>query len=167
MKVLTDRWQTALGRLVSTRPDAFAGTDLDPRTVVARMEKLVAKVEGLTADARRAPEPRLSATELLAAKLRSALANNAMGGRTHDEPKGRGPGDTVKEAQAAWHRLPPIQTAEARALEVRFRDACRRLGFGGDHGRRHTNGSASAAPTQAQPPQVVAEAEAEREPASV
>lgn len=139
MKVLADRWQAALGQLVSARPDLFAGTDLDPKTVIARMEKLVVRVEGLSAEARPMAERSLSQTELLAARLRSAFANNAMGGRAHEDHKSRSQADLVKEAQAAWQRLPPVQTAEARALETRFRHACRRI-LGGDHGRRHTAG---------------------------
>jgi hypothetical protein len=45
MKMLNERWQQALGHLLATRSELFAGSDLDPRTVVQRMEKLVAKVE--------------------------------------------------------------------------------------------------------------------------
>ena len=40
----------------------------------------------------------------------------------------------VKEAQAAWARLSPIAGADARALEGRFKDACRRVN---DHAKRH------------------------------
>jgi hypothetical protein len=71
---------------------------------------------------------------LLAAKLRSALASNAMGGRGAEESKSRAAADAVRDAQAAWQRLPPIDSPEAHGYGVRFREACRRVA---DHTRRH------------------------------
>jgi hypothetical protein len=142
MKTLTERWNAALARLVAARPDAFAGTDLDPSAVVRRMEKLVARVEGLMNDAP-APSDTLSPTELLAAKLRSALASNAMGGRAAEEAKVRAAAEAVKEAQAAWQRLPAMDTPDARALAARFRDACRRVL---DQSRRGPSGSGGNPP---------------------
>ena len=133
IKVLADRWQAALTQLVHQHADAFKGTDLDPATARQRLEKLVAKVEAYLADVRDAG-PGLSPTEALAAKLRSALASNAMGGRNSDEAKWRAAAEGVKEAQAAWARLSPIAGADARALENRFKDACRRVN---DHAKRH------------------------------
>ncbi len=126
MKQLSERWQAAMGRLMTDRPDAFLGTDLDPATVVRKMEKLVLRVEALANDAERPQVANVSATELLAAKLRSALANNAMGGRASEESKTRATHDAIREAQAAWHRLPPVESAEARGYAMRFREACRR-----------------------------------------
>ncbi|MCC7042272.1 MAG: DUF349 domain-containing protein [Acidobacteria bacterium] len=127
MKALNDRWQRALGHLLSTRAELFAGTDLDPHAIIQRMEKLVARVEGLVAEAPKPSEDRLSPTEQLAARLRQALASNAMGGRQTDESKQRASVDALRDAQSAWQRLPPVGLPEARALETRFRDACRRL----------------------------------------
>lgn len=126
MKQLSERWQAAMGRLMTDRPDAFLGTDLDPATVVRKMEKLVLRVEALANEADRPQVSTLSATELLAAKLRSALANNAMGGRASEESRTRATHDAVRDAQAAWHRLPPVESPEARGLATRFREACRR-----------------------------------------
>jgi hypothetical protein len=127
MKALNDRWQRALGHLLSTRAELFTGTDLDPHAIIHRMEKLVARVEGLVADAPKPSESRLSPTEQLAARLRQALASNAMGGRLGDAPKQRAAVDALRDAQTAWQRLPPVGLPEARALETRFREACRRL----------------------------------------
>ena len=127
MKPLADRWQTALAALVAARPAAFAGTDLDPSAVIQRMEKLVARVESHLAELPSEPERGVSQTELLAARLRSALASNAMGSRGTSEAKSRAAADVVKDAQAAWQRLPPIRTPEADALDARFRDICRRV----------------------------------------
>jgi hypothetical protein len=134
-KVLAERWQAALTHLVQRHGDAFAGTDLDPAVARQRMEKLVAKVEAFLEDVRDAPDG-LSPTEALAAKLRSALASNAMGGRGSDEGKWRGALEAVKDAQMSWDRLAPIAGQDARSLEHRFREACRKVS---DHARRHTN----------------------------
>ncbi|MEO7191797.1 MAG: DUF349 domain-containing protein [Vicinamibacterales bacterium] len=146
MKSLVDRWQAALTQILSVRPDAFAGTDLDPAAVVHKMEKLVARVESLASDLCQPKETRLSPTEQLAARLRDALANNAMGGRATEENKWRAAADAVKDAQGAWQRLPPVNSPEAQGLAIRFREACRRLS---DHARRQQHpGSQGKRPQQ-------------------
>jgi hypothetical protein len=134
MKVLVERWQHALGQLLSKRPESFAGTDLDPATVLHKMEKLVLRVEGLAADVDEPQVAHQSQAELLAAKLRSAFASNAMGGRGAEESKSRAAADAVRDAQGAWQRLPPIDSPEAHGYAVRFREACRRVT---DRTRRH------------------------------
>ena len=126
-RVLSDRWQAALAKTVTLAPQAFGGTDLDPAAVVQRMEKLVARVEALLAEVAAEPESGLSPTEMLAARLRSALASNAMGGRANEEAKSRAAAEAVKDAQVAWQRLAPNSSAEARALTARFREACRQV----------------------------------------
>jgi len=132
-KVLADRWQATLTRMVEQHADAFAGTDFDPAVAGQRLEKLVAKIEALLADVRE-DAPGLSPTEALAAKLRTALASNAMGGRASDDAKWRGATEAVKDAQAAWDRLSPIAGAAAHPLEHRFREACRKVM---DYAKRH------------------------------
>jgi len=134
MTPLANRWQTAFAAAVGRWPDAFKGTDLDPSAIRQKMEKLVARVESLLGDVREQPEGRTQA-EILAAKLRSALASNAMGGRANEESKWRAAADGVKDAQAAWQRLAPLGGSEAQELEMRFREACRRVN---DQARRHT-----------------------------
>jgi hypothetical protein len=134
MTPLANRWQTAFSAAVSRWPDAFKGTDLDPAAIRQKMEKLVARVESLLGDVRDQPEGR-SQAEILAAKLRSALASNAMGGRASEESKWRAASDGVKDAQAAWQRLAPLGGPGAPDLEARFREACRRVN---DQARRHT-----------------------------
>jgi hypothetical protein len=126
-KTLTERWQAALARLVSAAPQAFAGTDLDPAMIVQRMQKLLARVESYLDEYDEEETEGLSPTELLAQRLRSALASNAMGGRSSEEAKWRAAADAVKDAQVAWQRLAPTRTAETEALTVRFREACRRV----------------------------------------
>jgi Domain of Unknown Function (DUF349) len=134
MKPLTDRWQAALRRLVERWPEAFAGSDLDPQVARQRMEKLVAKVEAFVNDVHE-PAAGQSQAEILAARLRSALASNAMGGRASEDSKWRAALDAVRDAQSAWQRLAPLGGPDIRALDARFRDACRRVN---DHARRHS-----------------------------
>lgn len=166
MKVLADRWQAALASLLATRPTLFAGTELDPKAIIARMEKLVVRVEGLAADARDARATRLSSTELLAHKLRAALANNAMGGRSHEDGKARSAVDSAKDTVASWQRLPPVQTPEAEALAERFRRACQKLGVG-DTGRRPASSGHQPRPQRSAPPPSTPEQESEAQPAVV
>jgi hypothetical protein len=145
MKALKARWQTALSRLVEKEPDAFAGTDLDPKAVLRKMEKLVTRVESILDGEETAPKAaNLSSAELLAAKLRSALASNAMGGRAHENSKWRSALDSAHEVQDAWRKLAPVNDPEATALEARFHAACRRIAdTAREHGvepRRHGKG---------------------------
>jgi hypothetical protein len=123
---MAERWRVAFAAVLERRPDAFQGTDFDPSVVQQRMEKLVAKVEALVGSTREQVDTR-SQTELLAAKLRSAFATNAMGGRVNEEGKWRAATEAVKDAQASWQRLVLPATAEARSLEHRFKDACRKI----------------------------------------
>src|SRR5688572_25408111 len=126
MKALHERWKAALAALVSKWPAAFAGTDLDPAAIHERMEKLIAKVEKLIEEDKPAASSNKSATELLAERLRSALASNAMGSRA-DDTKWRAASATVEEAQDAWQRIAPVPGEDTRALEARFKAACKRV----------------------------------------
>ena len=123
---MAERWRVAFAAVLERRPDAFLGTDFDPSVVQQRMEKLVAKVEALVGSTREQADTR-SQTELLAAKLRSAFATNAMGGRVNEEGKWRAAIEAVKDAQSSWQRLVLPATAEARSLEHRFKEACRKV----------------------------------------
>lgn len=126
MRALNERWRAALAALAARWPEAFAGTDLDAAAIQARLEKILAKVERLlTNDAPGAPAP-ASDTASLADRLRSALANNAMGVRP-DESKWRAARKTVEESQDAWRRITVVPNDETRALEARFTSACTRV----------------------------------------
>jgi hypothetical protein len=126
MKALHERWKAALAALVSKWPAAFSGTDLDPAAIHERMEKLIAKVENLIKEEKPAAATNKSATELLAERLRSALASNAMGGRA-DDTKWRAASAAVEEAQDAWQRIAPVPGEDTSALEARFKAACKRV----------------------------------------
>lgn len=130
-RTLTDTWQKTLASVIAKWPDAFKGTDVDPAAAVTRMEKLVARLETLLEQLTDgAPEPKkaLSPTEMLAQKLRSALAQNAMGKSTNDDGKWRSAGDTLKDAQASWQRLPPVPGDQAAELQKKFANVARKIG---------------------------------------
>jgi hypothetical protein len=124
-EALNARITTARERAVTAWPDAFKGTDLDPEAGRARREKLLARVESLSAQAE-PPASALSGQDL-ARRLKEALATNTMGGRGEVEAKRRAEADEVKAAQAAWKRLPPLPGDAGQALEHRFRAACDRF----------------------------------------
>jgi hypothetical protein len=126
MDALHARWRTQLAALVGRFPTAFVGTDLDLTAIHARLEKLVAKVERLLQDAPSAAAAPTSDTASLAERLRSALAQNAMGVRP-DETKWRVARKTVEEAQDAWRRMTSVPSDETRELEARFEAACTRV----------------------------------------
>jgi hypothetical protein len=133
MKTLNERWHSAFARIVEHYPDAFRGSDLDPAATLQRMEKLASRIEAFLKDVRE-PATGQSQAEILAARLRSAFASNAMGGRGGEDAKWRAAADAVKDAQSSWQRLPPVAGADAQAIESRFRDACRKVL---DQARRH------------------------------
>src|SRR5204862_1470826 len=68
---LAASYHQALGKVVATWPEAFAGTDLDPANTRKRMEKLLARIETLSRSggAAEAPAP-VSPAELLAQRWR-------------------------------------------------------------------------------------------------
>ena len=124
-EALSGRIAAARERAVAAWPEAFRGTDFDPEAGRTRREKLLARVESLTAQAE-PPASTLSGQDL-ARRLKEALATNTMGGRGEVEAKRRAEVDEVKAAQAAWRRLPPLPGDAGQTLEHRFRTACDRF----------------------------------------
>jgi hypothetical protein len=126
---LAARYHQALGRLVAAWPAAFAGTDLDPDATRKRMERLLARIEEISADTSRQQAP-LSPAELLAQQWRERLAANTMtGGKSGDtdDSRWRAAEQEVRSAQAQWTRLGPIPADVAGPLNERFQRACRRF----------------------------------------
>lgn len=134
-KALHDRWTAALAAVVARSPAAFAGTDLDPAANRERMERLIAKVESLVREETPVAATNKSATELLADRLRSALASNAMGVHP-DDAKWRAAGKAVEEAQEAWRRIVRVPGEDTGALEDRFKAVCTRVM---DHVKLHVS----------------------------
>ena len=120
---LSARFLAALERLTTTAHDAFKGTELDIDANRARMEKLVAKVEGLVSEA----APPTAGSQALASMLREALASNTIGGRAGEESKWKAMADEVRQAQQSWNRLIPVPDEAGRELTERFHKACNRF----------------------------------------
>ena len=121
-RALGDRLATARNAIVAAHPDRFRGTELDPEANRARMEKLVAKVEGLAPAA-----PAIDSAQSLAERLREALATNTIAGRGEAENRVKAAIAEVEQAQAAWKRLGPVPGEAGRELERRFEVAARRV----------------------------------------
>ena len=88
------------------------------------MEKLIAKVEGLTTDSAAAPA---NSSQALATMLREALASNTIGGRAGEESKWKAMAEDVRQAQSSWSRLGPVPGDAGRELGDRFHKACNRF----------------------------------------
>ncbi|HKE87774.1 MAG TPA: DUF349 domain-containing protein [Vicinamibacterales bacterium] len=125
------RYFQAIGRLVSTWPSAFAGTDLDPETTRKRMEKLLARVEELVSS-QPARQASLSPAEMLAQQWRERLAANTISGGAarsaeNEGARWRALEQEVRNAQAQWMRLGPVPPEVAGPLNERFQRACRKF----------------------------------------
>lgn len=128
---LAARYHQAVGRIVSTWPAAFAGTDLDPEATRKRMERLLAKVEDLVSAQPSRPAS-LSPSELLAQQWRDRLAANTIAGggarvAETEESRWRAVEQEVRAVQAQWMRLGPVPPQVAGPLNERFQRACRRF----------------------------------------
>jgi hypothetical protein len=122
---LEARFNAARDRLLEARPEAFAGTELDPVANAAKLEKLCARLEALEL-------PELSAeaasdVEALSRRLRDALATNTLGGRAALEARWKELLQEVDGARAARSRVGPIPGPLGGELEARFESACRRI----------------------------------------
>jgi hypothetical protein len=120
---LSARFVAALERLTGAAPDAFKGTELDVESNRERMEKLIAKVEGLATEA----APPVAGSQALASMLREALASNTIGGRAGEESKWKAMAEDVRQAQQAMSRLGPVPGDAGRELTERFHRACNRF----------------------------------------
>src|SRR5829696_1175870 len=120
---LSGRFMDALERLITGAPDAIRGTELDADANRDRMEKLIAKVEGLATESS-APS---NSSQALATMLREALASNTIGGRAGEEAKWKAMAEDVRQAQSSWSRLGPVPGEIGREMNERFRKACNRF----------------------------------------
>ena len=124
---LTARFDTALSRLVDRFPAAFAGTDLDPVRNVPALERLCERVESMIQEEDgAAPGDGRSPSEVLAARLREALASNTMGAGVDPDVKRREDAEAVRGLQAERRALGVIPGETGHQLSERFRAACDR-----------------------------------------
>lgn len=120
---LSARFVEALEKLMTSAPEAFKGTELDVDANRERMQKLIARIEGLVTEA----APPTAGSQALANMLREALASNTIGGRAGEESKWRAMAEDVRQAQSAWSRLGPVPGDLGRELSDRFHKACNRF----------------------------------------
>jgi hypothetical protein len=124
---LRQRADALCRRAIEEHPAAFKGTDLDPEQVRKRKERLYQRVAEL---ASRASEPQAApptgalTAEQMAAKLRAALAERALGGVLARDAKPAA--QVVAEARESWQRLGPLPGEAGDDLDRRFAEACRR-----------------------------------------
>jgi len=115
-------------RAIEQHPAAFKGTDLDPDQTRKRKERLFARVAELARSRTAEPaEPAATGAltaEQMAAKLRAALAERALGGVLTRDSKPVA--QIVAEARESWQRLGPLPGEAGEDLDRRFADACRR-----------------------------------------
>ena len=124
---LSARFQAALGAVVERYPKAFSGSDIDPQRNRLALERLCERVEALLEDALPPSTSGGSPAEILAARLRDALASNTMGARVDPEVKRRADADEVKRAQTARRAVGVVPGDVGRQLSDRFRVACDRF----------------------------------------
>ena len=124
---LTARFQSALTGVVEAYPAAFSGSDLDPERNRGALERLCGRVEALLEDTTAPSAAGGSPAEILAARLRDALASNTMGAREDPVVKRRAEGDEVKRAQTERRALGVVPGEIGRQLSERFRVACDRF----------------------------------------
>ena len=124
---LTARFQSALTGVVEAYPAAFSGSDLDPERNRGALERLCGRVEALLEDTTAPSAAGGSPAEILAARLRDALASNTMGAREDPVVKRRADSDEVKRAQTERRALGVVPGEIGRQLSKRFRVACDRF----------------------------------------
>ena len=124
---LTARFQAALTGVAERYPAAFRGSDLDPERNRVALERLCERVEALLEDPTQLSSGGGSPAEILAARLREALASNTMGARVDTAAKLRADTDEVKRAQIERRALGVVPGDSGRQLSDRFRAACDRF----------------------------------------
>ncbi len=124
---LSARFQAALSQIVDRCPDAFSGTDLDPQRNLATLARLCERLEALLGAAAPGVADARSPAEVLAERLREALASNTMGARVDPEAQRRADMEEVKRLQAERRAIGVVPGETGRALSNRFHAACDRF----------------------------------------
>jgi hypothetical protein len=126
-RALSERFDRALGAVVTAVPDAFKHTELDVPGNTRQLELLCERVEKLAAKTAAATQPAESPLTVLAHQLREALAANTIGGRADDESKWKSAEYEARAAQDAWRQIGFVPEETAAALTARFQKASQRF----------------------------------------
>jgi len=119
-----ERARALIRAAVEANSAAFAGTDLDPQQSRRRRERLIERLEELIPKETEAVRIEQLSAEEVAAKLREALAANALGIVTEEE---RPVADIVDEIASSWQLLGPVPGREGLELNERFEVARQRV----------------------------------------
>jgi hypothetical protein len=125
-RVLTERYEHALGAIASNAPDLVRHTELDITANRRQLESLCERVERLAGKEAPAATGE-SPAAVLAHQLREALAANTIGGRVDDETRWKTSEYEVRAAQDAWRQVGFVPDADAAPLLTRFQRACQRF----------------------------------------
>jgi Domain of Unknown Function (DUF349) len=139
-RLLTDRYERAVGAIAANSPETFRHTELDIQANRKQLEALCERVERLAGKETPAATGE-SPAELLAHQLREALAANTIGGRVDDETRWKTSEYEVRAAQDAWRQIGFVPDADAAPLAVRFQRACQRF-----YGQRRPSSSGPGYP---------------------
>ncbi len=109
---------------LESEPAAYKGTVLDPERSAAARENVIEKAEAMAPDVPEDDEG--TSPEEIAEKLRSALADRALGG-VLSKTGGRSASEIVSELRAEWSEIGLVPGAKGTALIKRFEDVCSRI----------------------------------------
>jgi hypothetical protein len=112
-------------KVLEARPDAFAGTELDPGASRQKKQKLLSRAEQI-APPPHTPAPSGQSADAIVQRLRSALAENALSSSLARSTDGRSIADAVTELRRAWLQVGPVPGEEGDDMEARFAAACER-----------------------------------------
>jgi Domain of Unknown Function (DUF349) len=113
LEALADEVQAMIKQLVTSKPDAVKGTELDPTALRNKREKLIARAEELLPK----QTPQASGDGDVAAQLKAAMRQNAFGDLRFS---GRDPVEVADELRASWADSGPLLEDEDRAQAARF-----------------------------------------------
>jgi Domain of Unknown Function (DUF349) len=105
--------QAMIQLLVTSKPDAVKGTELDPSALRNKREKLIARAEELLPK----QAPQAAGEGDVAAQLKAAMRQNAFGDLRFS---GRDPVEVADELRANWRDSGPLLDDEDRAQADRF-----------------------------------------------
>ena len=125
LHTLANRFDAALGAVLTAAPEAFRHSELDAEANRAQLEQLCERVEQVTS--RQPAMAGASSVAQLADQLRERLAANTIGGRVDDESKWKNHEYEVRAAQDAWQRVGYVPDSVAAPLAARFQRAVHRF----------------------------------------
>ncbi len=125
LHTLANRFDTALGAVLTAAPEAFRHSELDAEANRTQLEQLCERVEQVAS--RQPAMAGASSVAQLADQLRERLAANTIGGRVDDEAKWKNHEYEVRAAQDAWQRVGYVPDSVAAPLAARFQRAVQRF----------------------------------------